>query len=111
VPYNPHHNGIVERKNRKICEAAKSMMCDQDLPSSLWAEATNTAVYIQNRSPHVILGEKTPEEAFIGKNPEVGHLRIFRCSVFIHTPKEKRTKMDPSGKKCFFVGYSETSKA
>jgi hypothetical protein len=111
VPYNPHHNGIVERKNRKICEAAKSMMCDQDLPSSLWAEATNTAVYIQNRSPHVILGEKTPEEAFTGKNPEVGHLRIFRCSVFIHIPKEKRTKMDPSGKKCFFVGYSETSKA
>jgi hypothetical protein len=111
VPYNPQHNGIVERKNRKICEAAKSMMCDQDLPSSLWAEATNTAVYIQNRSPHVILGEKTPEEAFTGENPEVGHLRIFRCSVFIHIPKEKRTKMDPSGKKCFFVGYSETSKA
>jgi hypothetical protein len=87
VPYNPQHNGILERKNRKICEAAKAMMCDQDLPSSLWAEATNTTVYIQNRSPHVSMGEKTPEEAFTGENPEVGHLRIFRCSVFIHIPK------------------------
>jgi hypothetical protein len=55
------------------------MMHDQDLPTSLWAEATRTAVYIQNRSPHSILGEKTPEEVFSGEKPDVGHLRIFEC--------------------------------
>jgi hypothetical protein len=41
----------------------------------------------------------------------VGYLRIFGCPVYIHVPKEKRTKMVPSGKKGIFVGYSETSKA
>jgi hypothetical protein len=111
VPYNPQQNGIAERKNRTICEATKAMMCDQDLPSSLWAKATNAAVYIQNRSPHAILGEKTPEEAFTVENSKVGHLRIFGCPVFIHIPKEKRTKMELSGKKAIFVGYNETSKA
>ena len=48
---------------------------------------------------------------FFGKKPEVSHLRIFDCPVYIHIPKEKRTKLDPSGKKGIFVGYSESSKA
>ena len=48
---------------------------------------------------------------FTGEKPEVSHLRIFVCPVYIHVPKEKRTKMEPSGKKGIFVGYSETSKA
>ena len=46
VPYNPQQNGVAERKNRTICEAAKAMMHDLDLPTSIWAEATGTAVYI-----------------------------------------------------------------
>ena len=53
-----------ERKNRTICEAAKAMLTDLDLPLSLWAEVAGTVVYIQNRIPHAILGEKTPEEVF-----------------------------------------------
>jgi hypothetical protein len=48
---------------------------------------------------------------FTGKKPEVSHLKIFGCPVFIHIPKEKRNKVDPSGKKGIFVGYCEVSKA
>ena len=47
----------------------------------------------------------------MGKKPEVSHLKIFDCPVYVHIPKEKRTKLDPSGKKGIFVGYSEKSKA
>jgi transposase InsO family protein len=111
VPYKPQQNGIAKRKNRTICEAAKAMMFDQDLPNSLWAEATSTVIYIQNMCPHAILEDKTLEEVFSGTKTEVGHLRIFGCPVYIHVRKEKRTKMEPSGKKGIFVGYSENSKA
>ena len=48
---------------------------------------------------------------FTRENHEVSHLKIFGCSVYIHIPKEKRSKLDPSGKKGLFVGYSEQSKA
>ena len=52
-----------------------------------------------------------PEEVFSIKKPEVIHLRILGCLVYIHVLKEKRTKLDPSGKKGIFMGYSESSKA
>jgi hypothetical protein len=70
-----------------------------------------TTVYVQNRLSHSALGFKTPEEMFTGKKPDVSHLKIFGFPIFIHIPKEKRNKMEPSGKKGIFVGYCEVSKA
>jgi hypothetical protein len=52
----------------------------------------------------------TLEESFTGVKPEVGHFRISGCPVYFHAPKEKRSKIDPSGRKGTFVGYSESSK-
>ena len=96
TPYNPQQNGIAERKNITIMEAARAMLHDQDLPMHLWAEAARTTVYVQNHTPHRVLKKKTLEEVFSSKKPEVIHLRIFGCPVYIHIPKEKRTKSDPS---------------
>ena len=87
------------------------MLDDQDLPMHLWVEATRKAMYVENRTPHRVLENKTLEEVFFSKKPEVSHLKIFGCPVYIHIIKEKRTKLDPSGKKGIFVGYSEISKA
>ena len=92
TPYNPQQNGVAERKNRTIMEAAKAMLHDQDLLMHLWVEATRTVVYVQNRAPHRVLKNKTPEEVLFGKKPRVGHLRLFGCPVYIHIPKEKRKK-------------------
>jgi hypothetical protein len=107
LPYNPQQNGVTERKNRSIVEAIKAMIHDQHLPMFLWAEASMTTVYVQNIIPNKTLRNMTPKEAFIEVKPEVGQFRIFGCPVYIHIPKEKRTKLDLSSIK----GYSESSKA
>jgi hypothetical protein len=57
------------------------------------------------------LEHKTLEEAFTGVKPEIGHLRIVGFPLYIHVPKEKRTKLEPSRTKGMLVGYSETLKA
>jgi transposase InsO family protein len=76
IPYNPQQNGVVERKNRTIVGAARTMIHDQGLPLFLWAEASRTTAYIQNRSPHTILGKLTLKEVFIGTKLDVSHLCI-----------------------------------
>jgi hypothetical protein len=111
TPYNPQQNGVAQRKNRTIMEAVNNMIHYQDISMHLWVEATRTTVYVQNRLSHSALGFKTPEEMFIGKKPEVSHLKIFGCPVFVHISKERRTKFDTSCKKRIFVGYCEVSKA
>ena len=68
-------------------------------------------VYVQNKLSHSALGFKTPDEMYTGKKPKVIHLKIFGFPVYVHIPKEKRTKLDPSRKKGIFVGYCEVSKA
>ena len=41
----------------------------------------------------------------------IAHLQIFGCLVYIHISKDKRKKLDPSGMKGTFIGYSNSSKA
>ncbi|KAJ9538414.1 hypothetical protein OSB04_031147 [Centaurea solstitialis] len=49
APRTPQQNGVAERRNRTLIEAARTMLADSKLPITFWAEAVNTACYVQNR--------------------------------------------------------------
>ena len=72
--------------------------------------SSNDSNICTDKSPHHILKNMTPEEAFSDKKPNVENLRIFGCPVYSHIPKDKRNKLEPSGKKGIFVGYSDSSR-
>ena len=108
APHNPQQNEVAERKNRTIMGAARAMLHDQGLPIHLWVEACNTAIYVQNRCPHKILGMSTPEEAFSGKRPDISHLRIFGSPVYIHVMKDARKNLELTAEVWIFVGYTDT---
>ena len=44
---NPKQNGVVERKNMTVQEAAKTMFIEEKLPDGYWREAAYTTVYVQ----------------------------------------------------------------
>ena len=110
VPYTPQQNGVAERMNRTLMEMARSMMYHANIPQKLWAEAVSTAVYLRNRCPTSSFPGATPYERWFGEKPDVDHLRIFGCSVYVHVPDEKRQKLDPKAFKGVFVGYPSGTK-
>ncbi|GJR01002.1 retrovirus-related pol polyprotein from transposon TNT 1-94 [Tanacetum coccineum] len=50
IARTPQQNGVVERRNRTLVEAARTMLIFSRLPEFLWAEAVATAYFTQNRS-------------------------------------------------------------
>jgi hypothetical protein len=82
------------------------MLNENNLPNYFWVEAVATIVYIMNQTPTTIVHGMTREEKFIGKKPDVSHLRVFGCITYVHVLDEKRSKLDPKVEKCIFIGYS-----
>nr|GEV77713.1 hypothetical protein [Tanacetum cinerariifolium] len=111
VPRTPQSNGIAERKNMTLIEAARTMLADSLLPIPFWAEAVNTACYVHNRvlvtKPH----NKTPYELLLGRTPSIGLMRPFGCPVTILNTLHPLGKFNGKADEGFLVGYSVSSKA
>jgi acyl-homoserine lactone acylase PvdQ len=110
APYTPEQNGLSEKSVDLVCTKARTMLLATDLPERLWGEAVVTATYLLNRSPSRVLEKRmTPFEAFYGKKPQIGHLRIFGCQAYSRIANAKSNgKMAARGKKLRFVGYDST---
>nr|GEW09065.1 hypothetical protein [Tanacetum cinerariifolium] len=83
VPKTPQQNGIAKKKNGTLIEAARTMLADLLLPIPFWAEAVNTACYVQNRVLVTKPYNKTPYELLHGRTPSIGFMRPFGCHVTI----------------------------
>ncbi|GJV17797.1 putative ribonuclease H-like domain-containing protein [Tanacetum coccineum] len=99
----PQQNGVAERKNRTLIEAARTMLADSFLPNTFWAEAVSTACYVLNRvlvtKPH----NKTPYELVTGKIPIISYIRPFGCHVTILNTIDHLGKFDGKSDEGFLV--------
>ncbi|GJX17794.1 putative ribonuclease H-like domain-containing protein [Tanacetum coccineum] len=103
-------NRVAERKNRTLIEAAKTMLADLFLPTTFWAEAVNTACYVQNRVLVIKPHNKTPYELLQGRPPSISFMRPFGCPVTILNTLDPLGKFDGKADEGFLVGYSINSK-
>ncbi|KAJ9544564.1 hypothetical protein OSB04_024271 [Centaurea solstitialis] len=106
----PQQNGVAERRNRTLIEAARSMLSEANLATQFWAEAVNTACYTQNRSLIVKRFRRTPYELFRNRKPSIEHLHIFGCVCYILNNKDNLGKFDSKSDDRIFLGYSSISK-
>ncbi|KAJ9536751.1 hypothetical protein OSB04_un000055 [Centaurea solstitialis] len=106
----PQQNGVAERRNRTLIEAARSMLSEANLATQFWAEAVNTACYTQNRSLIVKRFRRTAYELFRNRKPSIEHLHIFGCVCYILNNKDSLGKFDSKSDDGIFLGYSSISK-
>ncbi|GJT41319.1 putative ribonuclease H-like domain-containing protein [Tanacetum coccineum] len=104
-------NRVAERRNRTRIEAARTMLADSKLLTTFWAEAVNTACYVQNRVLVVKPHTKTPYELFHGRTPTLSFMRPFGFPVTILNTINHLGKFNGKADEGFFVGCSLNSKA
>ncbi|GJT59864.1 retrovirus-related pol polyprotein from transposon TNT 1-94 [Tanacetum coccineum] len=102
---------LVERRNRTLVEAARTMLSAAKVPLFFWAEAIATACFTQNRSLVIPRHEKTPYHIINARKPSVKFFHIFGSLCYIVRDGENLDKMKEKGDACIFVGYSTQSKA
>nr|GFA45151.1 hypothetical protein [Tanacetum cinerariifolium] len=103
----PQQNRVVERRNRTLVEAARTMLTFANLPSFLWAEAIATACFTQNRSIIHKHFDKTPYELINKRKANIKFFRVFGCRWYVLNDYEDVRKLKAKGDIGVFVGYSK----
>ncbi|GKA70753.1 retrovirus-related pol polyprotein from transposon TNT 1-94, partial [Tanacetum coccineum] len=111
VARSPQQNGVVERRNRTLIEAARTMLIYAKAPLFLWAEAVATACYTQNRSMIRRRHGKTPYELLHNKPPDLSYLYVFGALCYPTNDSENLGKLQLKADIGIFIGYAPTKKA
>nr|GEV81375.1 retrovirus-related Pol polyprotein from transposon TNT 1-94 [Tanacetum cinerariifolium] len=109
--YNLFSNGVVERRNRMLIEAAHTMLIYDQASLFLWAEAVATACYTQNQSIIRLRHRKTPYELLNNKLPDLSFLHVFDALCYPTNDSENLGKLQPKADIGIFIGYAATKKA
>ncbi|GJZ31537.1 retrovirus-related pol polyprotein from transposon TNT 1-94 [Tanacetum coccineum] len=108
-PYTPEQNGVAERNNRTLIEAARKMMNGSVLSKHFWTKAVRIACYTQNRSIIVKRHDKTHYEISRERIPDISYFHVFGCPMFIHNHKDYLGKFDAKADDGYFLGCSFVS--
>nr|GEU37323.1 Gag-Pol polyprotein [Tanacetum cinerariifolium] len=110
VPRTPQQNGVVERRNRTLVEATRTMLIFFKASMFLWAEVMATACYTQNRSLIHTHHHKTPYELVHNKKPDLIFFRVFGALCYPINDSEDLRKLQPTADIGIFVGYAPSRK-
>ncbi|GJT08814.1 retrovirus-related pol polyprotein from transposon TNT 1-94 [Tanacetum coccineum] len=104
-------NGVVERRNRTLVEATRTMLIFSKAPLFLWAEPINTACYTQNRSLIRLRYNKTPYELMQDKKLDLSFFHVFGSLCYPTNDNDDLGKLDAKADIGIFVGYAPAKKA
>jgi hypothetical protein len=99
----------VERKNRTLIEAARTMLDEYKTPNNYWTEAVNSTYHAINRLYLHKIYKKTTYELLTGNKTKVDYFRVFGCKFFILNKKANSSKFSPKVDEGFLLGYASNA--
>ncbi|GKF47280.1 retrovirus-related pol polyprotein from transposon TNT 1-94, partial [Tanacetum coccineum] len=111
VAQTPQQNGVVERQNRTLVEAARTMLIYVRAPLFLWAEAVAITCYTQNRSIIRRQHGKTPYEILHDRKPDLSYLHVFGSLCYPNNDSENLGKLLAKADIGIFIRYAPKNKA
>ncbi|GKA11343.1 putative ribonuclease H-like domain-containing protein [Tanacetum coccineum] len=111
IARSPQQNGVIERRNRTLIKAARTMLIYAKAPLFLWAKAVATACYTQNCSIVRLRHDKTPYELLHDKPPDLSFFHVFGALCYPTNDSENLGKLHPKADIGIFTGYAPIKKA
>nr|GFD20751.1 retrovirus-related Pol polyprotein from transposon TNT 1-94 [Tanacetum cinerariifolium] len=111
VARTPQQNGVIERRNQTLIEAARTMLIYAQAPLFLWAEAVATACFTHNRSIICLRHGKTSYELMHSKQLDLSYFHVFGALCYPTNDGENVGKLQPKADIGIFIGYAPTKKS
>jgi hypothetical protein len=105
INYDHPQNGLSERMNRTLGEKERAQRFYADLPIPIWGYSLQFANYVNLRT-YTSTEPTTPFERLHHTKPDLSGLHPFGTPAVVHIPKETRSKSDPHGIRCRYLGPS-----
>nr|GEX45087.1 hypothetical protein [Tanacetum cinerariifolium] len=111
VARSPHQNGVIERRNRTLIEATRTMLMYAKAPLFVWAKAVATACYTQNRFIVRLCHDKKPYELLHDKLHDLSFFHVFGALCYPTNDSKNLGKLQSKADIGIFIGYAPTKKA
>ncbi|GJT93865.1 putative reverse transcriptase domain-containing protein [Tanacetum coccineum] len=108
VARTPQQNGVVERRNCTLVEAARTMLIFFISLSFLWAEVVATTCYTQNKSLIHTQYNKTPYELLRNWKLDLKFLHVFGALCYPTNNSEDLEKLKPKADIGIFIVFVAT---
>ena len=108
VAHTHTQNGLAKSLIKCLQLIARPLLMKTKLPTSTWGHAIMHAAILVHIRP-TTYHEHSPFQLVLGKPPNISHIRIFGCAIYVPIAPTHRTKMGPQRRLRIYVGYDSPS--